>query len=145
MLALIQPLILPMLLLRPRQLNRYRQIAEVMARHGFGAVIAELGLEEVVHLLGWRRDVVELLHAMDVFLLTSLFEGLPRAVLQAMAAGTAVVATAVDGTPEVVRDRETGLLVPPSRPAAPRRLRTRRPSARRSPWTFPATTLYALL
>jgi len=82
------------------------------------ALIRELGLEQIVHLLGWRRDVVELLHAMDVFLLTSLFEGLPRAVLQAMAAGTPVIATSVDGTPEVVKDRETGLLVPPSRPDA---------------------------
>jgi glycosyltransferase involved in cell wall biosynthesis len=80
--------------------------------------VRELGLEGIVHLLGWRRDVVELLHAMDVFLLTSRFEGLPRAVLQAMAAGTPVVATAVDGTPEVIKDRETGLLVPPSRPDA---------------------------
>jgi glycosyltransferase involved in cell wall biosynthesis len=82
------------------------------------ALIRELGLEQIVHLLGWRRDVVELLHAMDVFLLTSLFEGLPRAVLQAMAAGTPVIATSVDGTPEVVKHRETGLLVPPSRPDA---------------------------
>jgi glycosyltransferase involved in cell wall biosynthesis len=73
------------------------------------------GLRGVVRVLGWRRDVVDLLHAMDVFLLTSLFEGLPRAVLQAMAARVPVVATEVDGTPEVVRHRETGLLVPPAR------------------------------
>jgi glycosyltransferase involved in cell wall biosynthesis len=53
-----------------------------------------------------------------VFLLTSRFEGLPRAVLQALAAGVPVVATAVDGTPEVVRDRHSGLLVPPSDPEA---------------------------
>jgi glycosyltransferase involved in cell wall biosynthesis len=78
--------------------------------------IAEAGLEGMVQLLGWRDDVVELLHAMDVFLLTSLHEGLPRAVLQAMAAGVPVVATAVDGTPEVVRDGVTGLLIPPGRP-----------------------------
>lgn len=78
--------------------------------------IEEAGLEGVIRLLGWRRDVVDLLHAMDVFLLTSRFEGLPRAVLQAMAAGVPVVATAVDGTPEVVRDRETGFLVPPGEP-----------------------------
>lgn len=77
----------------------------------------ELGLDGgVLKLLGWRTDVPELLRAMDVFLLTSLFEGLPRVVLQAMAAGVPVVATAVDGTPEVVEDRRTGLLVPAGRP-----------------------------
>ena len=70
----------------------------------------------IVKLLGWRRDVADLLRAMDLFLLTSLYEGLPRAVLQAMAVGTPVVATAVDGTPEVVEHRRTGLLVPPSSP-----------------------------
>jgi glycosyltransferase involved in cell wall biosynthesis len=80
-------------------------------------LIDELGLQDKVVLLGWRRDVVELLHAMDIFLLTSLFEGLPRAILQAMAAGVAVVATAVDGTPEVVEDRATGLLIPAGAPS----------------------------
>jgi glycosyltransferase involved in cell wall biosynthesis len=80
------------------------------------ALIEELGLADVVRVLGWRRDVGELLQAMDVFLLTSRFEGLPRAVVQAMAAGVPVVATAVDGTPEVVHDRRTGLLVPPDSP-----------------------------
>jgi glycosyltransferase involved in cell wall biosynthesis len=87
-------------------------------RADVSALIAELGLDGVVRMLGWRRDVADLLHAMDVFLLTSRFEGLPRAVLQAMAAGVPVVATAVDGTPEVVRDRRTGLLIPPARPDA---------------------------
>lgn len=76
-----------------------------------------LGLGESFRLLGWRRDVPDLLAAMDLFVLTSLFEGLPRAVLQAMTAGVPVVATAVGGTPEVVRDRETGRLVTPGRPA----------------------------
>jgi glycosyltransferase involved in cell wall biosynthesis len=82
------------------------------------AEIARLGLEGIVQLLGWRRDVPQLLAAMDVFLLTSLHEGLPRAVLQAMAAGVPVVATDVDGTPEVVEPGVTGWLVPPARPAA---------------------------
>jgi glycosyltransferase involved in cell wall biosynthesis len=87
-------------------------------RPAMDQLVSELGLQGVVRLLGWRRDVVDLLHAMDVFLLTSRFEGLPRAVLQALAAGVPVVATAVDGTPEVVRDRHSGLLVPPSDPEA---------------------------
>ena len=82
------------------------------------AEITRLGLGGIVQLLGWRRDVVDLYHAMDVFLLTSIFEGLPRSVLQAMAAGVPVVATDVDGTPEVVRNRQTGLLIPPARPEA---------------------------
>lgn len=82
------------------------------------ALVQELGLDDVIRLLGWRTDVVDLLHAMDVFLLTSLFEGLPRVVLQAMAAGVPVVATAVDGTPEVVEHGRTGLLTPPGDPRA---------------------------
>jgi glycosyltransferase involved in cell wall biosynthesis len=85
-------------------------------RPSVAALIEELGLQDVVKLLGWRRDISDLLHAMDAFLLTSVFEGLPRAVLQAMAAGIPVIATAVDGTPEVVDDGVTGLLVPPERP-----------------------------
>ena len=76
-------------------------------------LIAELGLRGIVQTLGWRRDVGDLLHAMDEFLLTSRFEGLPRAVLQALAAGVPVIATAVDGIPEVIRHRDTGILVPP--------------------------------
>jgi glycosyltransferase involved in cell wall biosynthesis len=87
-------------------------------RDEVASLVRELGLEGVVHMLGWRRDVVDLLHAMDIFLLTSHFEGLPRAVLQAMAAGVPVVATDVDGTPEVVRDRHTGLLVGAQDPPA---------------------------
>jgi glycosyltransferase involved in cell wall biosynthesis len=86
-----------------------------------GAVEArarDLGLGERFRLLGWRRDVPDLLAGLDLFVLTSLFEGLPRAVLQAMVAGVPVVATAVGGTPEVVRDGETGLLVRPGDPAA---------------------------
>jgi len=80
--------------------------------------IAEAGLGDVVHLLGWRDDVAELLAAMDIFLLTSLFEGLPRVVLQAMAASVPVVATDTGGVAEVVVDGETGRLVPPGNPAA---------------------------
>lgn len=77
---------------------------------------AELDLGDRLRVLGWRDDVPELMRAMDIFLLTSLFEGLPRAVLEAMASGVPVVATAVDGTPEVVEHGRTGLLVPPGQP-----------------------------
>ena len=55
---------------------------------------------------------------MRVSVLTSLWEGLPRVLPQAMAAGVPVVATRVDGSPEAVRDGETGFLVPPEDPEA---------------------------
>jgi len=78
--------------------------------------IAEAGLGSIVHLLGWRDDVPELLAGLDIFLLTSLFEGLPRVVLQAMAASVPVVATDTGGVREVVSSGVTGVLVPPAHP-----------------------------
>jgi glycosyltransferase involved in cell wall biosynthesis len=80
--------------------------------------IARLGLDGAVELLGTRGDVHELLAAADVFVLSSESEGMPMSVLEAMAAGLPVVASAVGGVPEVVRDGETGALVPPRDPVA---------------------------
>jgi glycosyltransferase involved in cell wall biosynthesis len=77
------------------------------------AAIAAAGLEEKVRLLGWVDDAERLYRAMDVFLLSSRFEGLPRSVVQAQAAGVVVVATAVNGTREVVLEGETGRLAEP--------------------------------
>lgn len=65
-----------------------------------------------VHLLGVRADIPDLLHACDLFALASDFEGLPVAVIEAMAAGLPVVATAVGGVPELVEHETSGLLVP---------------------------------
>jgi glycosyltransferase involved in cell wall biosynthesis len=65
-----------------------------------------------VHFLGHRDDVAELLSAMDVFWLGSGYEGMPNAVMEAMAAGLPVVATNIPGTNELVVDGQTGFLVP---------------------------------
>jgi glycosyltransferase involved in cell wall biosynthesis len=81
------------------------------------AAVAAAGLRDRLALLGWRRDVPALLGALDVLVLTSLWEGLPRVCPQAMAAGRPIVATAVDGIPEAVVDGRNGFLVPPGRPA----------------------------
>jgi glycosyltransferase involved in cell wall biosynthesis len=81
-------------------------------RDDIEALVASLGMEERVVLAGTRRDVAEVLPAFDVLVLSSLHEGLPRAIVEAMASGVPVVATAVGGIPEIVRDEETGLLVP---------------------------------
>ena len=66
-----------------------------------------------VHLLGVRDDIPDLLRACDVFALSSDYEGLPVAAIEAMAAGLPVVATAVGGVPELVEHGRTGLLVAP--------------------------------
>ena len=72
-----------------------------------------LHLNGAVTFLGNRRDIPELLRVFDLFVLSSVKEGLPIVLLEAMAAGLPVVATAVDGNPELVVHQETGLLVPP--------------------------------
>jgi glycosyltransferase involved in cell wall biosynthesis len=69
------------------------------------------GLERRLHLPGWRRDVPALLDAATVVTLTSRFEGLPRALVEALAASVPVAAMAVDGVDEVVRDGVNGFLV----------------------------------
>ena len=78
------------------------------------AVHAELGLGNRFRLLGFRRDVHELMAAADLFLLGSIHEGLPVAVMEAFAAGLPVVATSVGGLPQQVREGREGLLVPRS-------------------------------
>lgn len=76
-------------------------------------LIGELDLGGHVHLLGWRRDVPQLLSSFDVFLLTSLWEGLPMVCPQAMCRSRPIVATRVDGTPEAVVEGRNGLLADP--------------------------------
>jgi glycosyltransferase involved in cell wall biosynthesis len=75
--------------------------------------ISRLALGGVCQLLGWRRDVRALLGALDVLVLTSLWEGLPRVVLEAMVAAKPIVATRVDGTPEAVEEGVNGFLADP--------------------------------
>jgi glycosyltransferase involved in cell wall biosynthesis len=70
-------------------------------------------LRERVTLAGLRRDVPDLLGCADIFLLTSLWEGLPRVFLQAMAAGLPIVATRTGGTEELLEDDATGVITEP--------------------------------
>ena len=83
-------------------------------RERLEACAAELGVSSSVRFLGYRKDVQRILSALDVFVLPSLWEGMSNAILEAMAAGKPVVATAVDGNLDQVIDGETGLLVPPA-------------------------------
>jgi glycosyltransferase involved in cell wall biosynthesis len=76
------------------------------------------GLADRVHLLGYREDVPDILTAGDVFVMPSLSEGLPLALVEAMSAGLPVVASQVGGIPEVVEHEREALLTPPGNPDA---------------------------
>jgi sugar transferase (PEP-CTERM/EpsH1 system associated) len=81
-------------------------------------LIEACGLVGRVHLLGERGDVPRILAALDVFVLSSVGEGIANTILEAMATGLPVVATRVGGNPELVVDASTGFLVPPRSPGA---------------------------
>ena len=75
------------------------------------------GLASQVRFAGWQRDLAALYATCDIVVLVSRNEGTPVAIIEAMAAGRAVVATAVGGVPDVLQHERTGLLVPPQSPA----------------------------
>jgi glycosyltransferase involved in cell wall biosynthesis len=77
-----------------------------------------LSLGTVVRFLGFREDVVDLLRAADLFVVSSTLEGMGTSTLDAMAAGLPVVATRVGGIPEIVSDGGSGILVPARDPEA---------------------------
>ena len=87
-------------------------VGDGIERPALAQRVAELALDGSVHLLGTRHDVPDLLAGFDIFVLPSRSEGLPLAVLEAMAARLPIVATRVGGIPEAITDGETGLLVP---------------------------------
>lgn len=81
-------------------------------------LVDQLGLRNHFHFLGFRDDIPEILSELDVFVLASTSEGLPLALLEAMAAGRPVVATQCGGPAEVVQNGVNGLLIPPGEPKA---------------------------
>ena len=108
-----------MALLRPRAPEARLVIAgEGELRSDLEALVRERGLEDRVIFAGFRRDLDRLLPAFSVFCLSSHLEGLGTSVLDAMAFGLPVVATAAGGIPEAVQDGVTGRVVPPRDPGA---------------------------
>jgi glycosyltransferase involved in cell wall biosynthesis len=74
--------------------------------------IYQLGLKDVIVITGFRSDVPKLLKIMDLFVMTSLWEGLSRSLAEAMYANLPIVATDVGGTSDAIRNDETGWLIP---------------------------------
>ncbi len=88
-------------------------VGEGILRPALEEQAARLGLTESVRFVGYHANVGDWLALADLTVLPSFYEGLPLVVIESLAAGKPVVATAVDGTPEVVVDGETGLTVQP--------------------------------
>jgi glycosyltransferase involved in cell wall biosynthesis len=97
---------------------RLALVGDGRERGALEARVASAGLTARVSFIGGTADVASYLRASDLFVLASNTEGMPGALLEAMALGLPVVATSVGGTPEVVVDAVTGLLVPPRDSAA---------------------------
>jgi len=88
-------------------------VGDGVLRKRIEAEIKKLNLEKNVILTGWRKDTNEIIKIFDVFVLTSLWEGLPRVIVESMSAGIPVVATYIDGTKEIVQEGLTGFVVHP--------------------------------
>jgi glycosyltransferase involved in cell wall biosynthesis len=92
---------------------RFVFIGDGPQRRALEAKAFSLGLEGKIMFLGWRRDGAQWLASSDVFALTSLWEGLPRALVEALRTGLPAVCYATDGVVDVLRDGVNGFLVPP--------------------------------
>jgi glycosyltransferase involved in cell wall biosynthesis len=95
---------------------RFLIVGDGELRFSLEKEITRLNLEAVFFIPGWRRDIPDIFSRTDVFVLTSLWEGLPRALVEAMAAGLPCVANAVDGVQDVLVDGVNGFRVAPKNP-----------------------------
>jgi glycosyltransferase involved in cell wall biosynthesis len=102
----------------PEQLQPHlRIVGEGIFRPHLERIIAELHIQESVELLGKRLDIVDLLQHSWGFVLPSRWEGMPNALLEAMACGLPCVATRVSGSEDIIQSEINGLLVEPEQPA----------------------------
>ncbi len=96
---------------------RLRLVGQGIFRPQMERIVAELGIQDSVEFLGLRRDVVELLQQSWGFVMPSRWEGMPNALLEAMACRLPCIATRVSGSEDIIRDGVNGLLVEPEQPA----------------------------
>ncbi|HYT35360.1 MAG TPA: glycosyltransferase family 4 protein [Ktedonobacteraceae bacterium] len=96
---------------------RLRLVGKGVCRAQMERIVAELGIQDSVELLGLRTDIVDLLQQSWGFVMPSRWEGMPNALLEAMACGLPCVATRVSGSEDIIADGVNGLLVEPEQPA----------------------------
>lgn len=91
---------------------KFLLVGDGLLRGQIEILIDKLKMKDNVVLAGWRRDIPDIMSILDIFVLSSLWEGLPVVFLEAMATGLPIVATAVDGSCELVKEGVNGFLVP---------------------------------
>jgi glycosyltransferase involved in cell wall biosynthesis len=99
-------------MLEPGQRPWVALVGDGPLRTSIGQLASDCGVESNLHFLGERADATRLMQAADFLVLPSFFEGLSNALLEAMAAGCPVIASAVGGSAELIEDKSTGLLFP---------------------------------
>jgi glycosyltransferase involved in cell wall biosynthesis len=92
---------------------RFMLVGDGVLKNDIQKMIEEKNLKECVFLTGWRRDIPQILAAADIIVLTSLWEGLPRTIIEAIASKKPIVATKVDGTADIIQDGYNGFLAQP--------------------------------
>ncbi len=107
----------------PHVLERYKNAVFLIVGDGelmseMKKLACDLGINDNVLFLGFRDDLPEILRILDIYVLTSQWEGLGRSLTEAMYVGCPVIATGVEGVPELVQNDETGVLVPVNDPVA---------------------------
>lgn len=91
-------------------------LGEGSQREELESIAQNLNLQEKVMFVGFKKDIQNLLYCMDIFILPSLTEGTPMALLEAMACGVPVIATAVGGIPQIIENGKNGILISPGKP-----------------------------
>lgn len=95
--------------------TRFLLVGEGVERHMLEQMAEAAGIKDCVIFTGFRRDIARLIGAMDIYVLPSLWEGLPLALIEALMAKKAVIATDVGGNTEMIEDGQTGFIVPSQR------------------------------
>ncbi|MDA8210272.1 MAG: glycosyltransferase [Clostridia bacterium] len=93
---------------------RFLLVGSGQYRSEVEAMVKQLGLREQVIFTGYREDIVDVLHSLDILVISSLSEGFGLTAIEAMAMKAPVVATRVGGLPEIIKDGNNGILVPPA-------------------------------
>jgi len=100
------------IILRSRKDVRFILVGDGPLRKRLQKLVGDIGISQKFYLLGFREDILNIINAMDIFVITSIHEGIPMSLLEAMALRKPVVATSVGGIPEVIKPGVNGLLIP---------------------------------